>query len=217
MSCLRSEAVEAEIPAELIKALSEVELPTLGHFLESGFCTPRMVPLNAGPQMVGPARTLDLCEPDALAVNRALHSLRPGDVLVIRVAGGCHAPVGAVTAAAAIAQGAAGIVVDGPVTDAEALCRVQDRLPVFATGLTARTTKRSGRLGDEVLDCAVEIDGVTVSSGDLVLGDRQGILVLPPTGPGDEILQAALASDRGEPALLARIAAGEDLRELLPG
>ncbi|WCE40457.1 RraA family protein [Brevibacterium sp. BDJS002] len=209
--------MSAAIPAELIEALREVELPTLGHFLEEGFCTPRMVPINAGAQMVGPARTLDLREPDALAVNRALHGLNPGDVLVIRVASGIHAPVGAVTAAAAIAQGAAGIVVDGPVTDVCALHDVQDRLPVFATGLIARTTKRTGRLGDDVLDCAVDIDGVMVSPGDLVLGDRQGVLVLPPAGPGDEILQAALASDRGESALLARIAAGEDLRELLPG
>ncbi|MCF2573589.1 RraA family protein [Brevibacterium sp. UCMA 11754] len=209
--------MSAAISTELIEALREVELPTLGHFLEDGFCTPRMVPINEGPQMVGPARTLDLREPDALAVNRALHGLNPGDVLVIRVASGSHAPVGAVTAAAAIAKGAAGIVVDGPVTDADALRIVQDKLPVFATGLSARTTKRTGSLGDDALDCEVDIDGVMVKSGDLVLGDRQGVLVLPPAGPGDEILQAALASDRGEPALLARIAAGEDLRGLLPG
>lgn len=49
------------------------------------------------------------------------------------------------------------------------------------------------------------------------LGDRQGVLVLPPEGPGDEILQAALDSDRSEPALLAKIAAGEDLRGSVPG
>ena len=184
---------------------------------EPGFCTPRMIPINSGPQMVGTARTLDLREPDALAVNRVLHALTPGDVLVIQVAGGLHAPVGAVTAAAAIAQGAAGIVVEGPVTDASALCDVQDRLPVFATGLTARTTKRTGHLGDDVLDCEVKVDGVTVRPGDLVLGDRQGVLVLPPEGPGDEILRAALESDQGETSLLARIAAGEDLRVLLSG
>nr|WP_275901963.1 RraA family protein [Brevibacterium zhoupengii] len=201
----------------MLAALREVELPTLGHFLEDGFCSQTMAPINAGPQMVGVARTLDLREPDALAVNRALHALAPGDVLVIRVAGGLHAPVGAVTAAAAIAQGAAGMVVDGPVTDVVALRAVQDQLPVFATGLTARTTKRSGNLGDGVLDCEVEVGGVKVRPGDLVLGDAQGVLVLPPDGPGDEILQAALDSDRGEGELLAKIAAGGDLRVLLPG
>lgn len=203
---------------ELIEALKSVEIPTLGHFLEDGFCEQDLRPINSGPQMVGRARTLDLTQPDAFAVNRALLALEPGDVLVIRVAGRGHAPVGAVTAHAAIAQGAAGIVVDGPVTDQAALRELQDRLPVFATGLTARTTKRSGALAGEAdgaLDRAIEIAGVTVRPGDLVLGDAQGVLVLGPEGPGDEVLDAALASDAAEPALVARIESGEPLSAIL--
>ncbi|GAA1574947.1 RraA family protein [Leucobacter aridicollis] len=203
---------------ELIAALRRVEIPTLGHFLEEGFCDQDLRPVNSGPQLVGRARTLDLTEPDAFAVNRALLALAPGDVLVIRVAGRGHAPVGAVTAHAAIAQGAAGIVVDGPVTDQAALRELQDRLPVFATGLTARTTKRSGALSgetDEALDRVVEVAGVSVRPGDLVLGDAQGILILPPDGPGDDVLDAALASDAAEPALVARIASGEPLSAIL--
>lgn len=203
---------------ELIEALKRVEIPTLGHFLEEGFCDQDLRPINSGPQMVGRARTLDLTQPDAFAVNRALLALEHGDVLVIRVAGRGHAPVGAVTAHAAIAQGAAGIVVDGPVTDQAALRELQDRLPVFATGLTARTTKRSGALAGEpdgALDRPIEIAGVTVRPGDLVLGDAQGILVLGPEGPGDEVLDAALASDAAEPALVARIESGEPLSAIL--
>lgn len=203
---------------ELIAALRRVEIPTLGHFLEEGFCDQDLRPMNSGPQLLGRARTLDLTEPDAFAVNRALLALAPGDVLVIRVAGRGHAPVGAVTAHAAIAQGAAGIVVDGPVTDQAALRELQDRLPVFATGLTARTTKRSGALAGETdgaLDRAIEVAGVSVRPGDLVLGDAQGILILPPDGPGDDVLDAALASDAAEPALVARIASGEPLSAIL--
>lgn len=203
---------------ELVAALKSVEIPTLGHFLEEGFCDQDLRPMNSGPQLVGRARTLDLTEPDAFAVNRALLALEPGDVLVIRVAGRGHAPVGAVTAHAAIAQGAAGIVVDGPVTDQAALRELQDRLPVFATGLTARTTKRSGTLAGEAdgaLDRVIEVAGVSVRPGDLVLGDAQGILILPPEGPGDEVLDAALASDAAEPALVARIASGEPLSAIL--
>ena len=203
---------------ELIAALRRVEIPTLGHFLEEGFCDQDLRPMNSGPQLVGRARTLDLTEPDAFAVNRALLALAPGDVLVIRVAGRGHAPVGAVTAHAAIAQGAAGIVVDGPVTDQAALRELQDRLPVFATGLTARTTKRSGALAGETdgaLDRVIEVAGVSVRPGDLVLGDAQGILILPPEGPGNDVLDAALASDAAEPALVARIASGEPLSAIL--
>lgn len=203
---------------ELIEALKTVEIPTLGHFLEEGFCDQDLRPVNSGPQLVGRARTLDLTKPDAFAVNRALLALEPGDVLVIRVAGRGHAPVGAVTAHAAIAQGAAGIVVDGPVTDQAALRELQDQLPVFSTGLTARTTKRSGELANEpngALDRTIEIAGQTVRPGDLVLGDAQGVLILPPEGPGDDVLDAALASDAAEPALVARIASGEPLAAIL--
>lgn len=199
---------------ELIAALRSVELPTLGHFLEEGFCDQRIAPVGDPSQLVGVARTLDLRAPDALAVNAALLALRPGDVLVICVRGGRHAPVGAVTAAAAIARGAAGIVVDGPVTDAPTLRATAQRLPVFARGLTARTTKRTGVLSG-VLDLEIEVGGVLVRPGDLVLGDAHGVLVLPPAGPGEEVLQAALASDRAEPELLARIASGETLDSLL--
>ena len=208
----------AKTNPELLDALRSVEIPTLGHFLEEGFCGQELRPVNRGPQLVGPARTLDLTEPDAFAVNRALLAIEPGEVLVIRVAGRAHAPVGAVTAHAAIARGAAGIVVDGPVTDEDALRELQDRLPVFATGLTARTTKRSGALAgepDAAQGRAIEIAGVTVRQGDLVLGDAQGVLVLPPEGPGTEVLAAALASDAAEPALIARIHSGEPLEQIL--
>lgn len=200
----------------LLALLCEVELPTLGHFLEDGFCGPELAAVNSGPQMVGVARTLDLREPDALAVNAAVLTLAPGDVLVIRVAGGRHAPVGAVTAAAVIARGAAGIVVDGPVTDVRALREVQDRLPVFARGLTARTTKRIGTVDGTAFNREIEVGGVVVRPGDIVLGDTQGVLVLPPEGPDPAILERAFASDLAEPELLARISAGEALESLLP-
>lgn len=205
-------------PEQLMEALRTVEIPTLGHVLEEGFCSQELRPINSGPQLVGPARTLDLVAPDALAVNRALLALQPGDVLVIRVHGRAHAPVGAVTAHLAIAQGAAGIVVDGPVTDLEALRAVQDRLPVFATGLTARTTKRTGEValsGNGGLDQTIDVAGVTVRPGDLVMGDAQGVLVLPPEGPDPQVLDDALASDAAEPALIARIQSGEPLDQIL--
>lgn len=200
----------------LLDALRRVELPTLGHFLEEGFVDPRVAAITRSPQLVGFARTLDLREPDAYAVNRALLETHPGEVLVIRVAGGAHAPVGAVTASAAIARGIAGIVVDGPVTDAQALQASQDQLAVYATGLTARTTKRSGALPASAVGSPVVIGGVQVANGDLVLGDEHGVLVLSGGRIDPEVLDAALTSDRDEPELLARIAAGEPLASVLP-
>lgn len=195
-----------------LERLDAVELPTLGHFVEEGFCAPRIQRLTGSGSVRGRAVTVDLIEPDAHAVNRGLLAARAGDVLMIRVASGRHAPIGAVTAAAAAARGIAAIVVDGPVTDAEALRAAP--FPVHATGWAAMTTKRlatsSATTGEPT-----EIGDVTVATGDVVLLDEHGILVLPGGHIDEEIVAAAEASDAAEPALLARIAAGEDLATLL--
>jgi 4-hydroxy-4-methyl-2-oxoglutarate aldolase len=198
----------------LLEALADVELPTLGHFLEDGFCDARIRPFGKVSRMAGPAVTVDLTRPDAIAVNHAVLRLEPGSVLVIRVRSGRHAPVGAVTTAAAIARGAAGIVVDGPVTDAAALRETADVLPVFGCGVTALTTKRLGTELDGI-GRPVEIGGVTVSTGDIVAGDENGVIVLAPGMVQPDVFEAALRSDLGEPELIRRIRRGDPLERLL--
>ncbi|MCH1881798.1 RraA family protein [Agrococcus sp. ARC_14] len=199
--------------AALVAALAHVELPTLGHTLEEGFCGPGVRPVGEVRRTAGIARTLDLVEPDALAVNEALLALQPGEMLVIAVGSGVHAPVGAVTSAAARARGAAGIVVGGPVTDVRALAEASADLPVWSTGATARTTKR---LGAPVrLDVPVRIGDAEVHPGDVVAGDEHGVLVLRPAAIEQRLLDDARASDEAEPALLASLAAGEPLENLL--
>ena len=199
--------------AALVAALQHVELPTLGHTLEEGFCGPAIQPVGAVRRTAGVARTLHLVEPDALAVNEALLALQPGEMLVIAVASGVHAPVGAVTAAAARARGAAGIVVGGPVTDVRALAAASVDLPVWSSGITARTTKRLGR--PVLLDVPVVIGGAEVRPGDVVAGDEHGVLVLRPESVDRSLLDEARAADAAEPDLLARIAAGAPLDTLI--
>ncbi|MEI7055745.1 hypothetical protein WBG06_08000 [Nocardioides sp. CCNWLW239] len=201
-----------------LAALAEVEVPTLGHFLEDGFCDPGIVRVQPEARpMAGIAHTLHLRTPDALAVNRALRELPAGAVLVIEVAGGAHAPVGAVTAAVAVARQAGGIVVEGPVTDAAQLRRsaVADQLPVYSRGLTSRTTKRLGT-SLEGLHRPVRVGGVTVRDGDIVLGDENGVLFLDPAGIDPAVIERARRSDEAEPALLDQISRGADLARLLP-
>ena len=198
----------------LLQALSQVELPTLGHFLEDGFCDAGIRPLGEVHRMAGPAVTVDLTEPDAIAVNRALAILQAGEVLVIRVHGGRHAPVGAVTAAAAIARGAAGVVIDGPVTDVAELRGASGQLPIFARGVTALTTKQLGTAVAGV-GSPVEVGGVTVANGDVVAGDQNGVVAFTPGSVAPELLAAARRSDRDEPALLARIRSGEPLEQII--
>lgn len=196
----------------LVRALEAVSFPTLGHYLEHGFADHGIRAQVAGVKIVGRAVTLKLPSPDAIAVNRALAELVDGDVLVIDMNGDhAHAPVGAVTACAALVAGAKAIVVDGVVTDVLELRTTG--LPVFARGTSLLTTKRIDA-GDAVFSEPVLCGGVFVQPGDLVLADDNGVLFLD-AGTAAEVIDKALASDRAEPTLLARLRAGEPLREVL--
>lgn len=197
---------------DLIAKLREVSFATLGHFLESGFVSHEVRAMVPGGRIVGQAVTLRLAEPDAIAVNRALIALQPGDVLVIDMAGDhTHACVGAVTQFAARCAGAAGIIVDGVVTDINELRTCQ--LPVFARGTTQLTTKLIGSPTSQVngpVNCA----GVKVHPGDFVLADDNGVLILP-AEQLTTVIDKALQSDLNEPDLLARLRNGEPLQKVL--
>ena len=196
----------------LLQDLTAVSYPTIGHFLENGFVSPAIQSLLVGVKVAGPAVTVRIADHDAIAMNRALLALRPGDVLVVDMQGDHRrAAVGAVTAAAAVAQGAAAVVVDGVATDLLELR--QTGLPVFARGTSCLTTKRVHGTGSAV-SVPVQCGGVRVNPGDLVLGDDNGLIVLSPEAAAG-VLAQALASDAAEPVILARIAAGEPLESIL--
>lgn len=196
----------------LLPALAAVSYPTIGHFLEDGFLDPAIQSLLDGVKVAGSAVTVRIADNDAIAMNHALLALRPGDVLVVDMSGDHrHAPIGAVTAAAAAAQGAAAVVVDGMATDVLELR--ETGLPVFARGTSCLTTKRVHGSGSAV-NVPVQCGGVTVNPGDLVLGDDNGVVVLSPEA-AERVLQQALDSDAAEPELLARINGGESLAGIL--
>ena len=200
------------VNAGLGEGLGAVSFPTIGHFLEDGFVDPAIRSLLDGVKVAGPAVTVRVAENDAYAMNRALLELYPGAVLVVDMSGDHrHAPVGAVTAAAATAQGAAGVVVDGVATDILELRTTG--LPVFARGTSCLTTKRVRSAGSAV-NVPVQCGGVQVNPGDWVLGDDNGVIILSAEAAAN-VLGLALDSDAAEPALLARIEAGEPLESVL--
>ncbi|MEW1797573.1 MULTISPECIES: RraA family protein [Streptomyces] len=200
--------------AALLARAAEVDFPTLGHFLEQGFLDLSVQRLGLARRMIGIAATLALHEPDAATVNRAIVALRPGEVLVIDTGGDhTHAVVGAVTAAAARARGASGIVVDGAVTDIDALQDPRTGLPVHARGTTCLTTKRlDGERGHRQVP--VEVGGARIEPGDVILGDANGVIALAPDTLAG-VLHLTERSDRAEPGLLRRIGEGAPLDEIL--
>lgn len=204
--------MQATPDSSLLRSLESVSFPTLGHFMENGFADHRLRAMVPNVKVTGRAVTLKLLSPDAIPVNRALSQLKPGDVLVIDMSGNhSHAPVGAVTACAALNAGAKGIIVDGVVTDLLELRSTG--LPVFARGTSLLTTKKRDTMSS-LFNEPVVCGGVVVRPGDIVLADDNGVLFAEASALA-AVIDQALASDHAEPALLARLNAKAPLHEVL--
>jgi 4-hydroxy-4-methyl-2-oxoglutarate aldolase len=134
----------------------------------------RIVALQPGMKLAGPAFTVDVRPGDNLMIHAAIALARPGDVLVIDGKGDVTAALmGALMMNACKVRKLAGVVVDGAVRDREELESL--RFPVFAVGTNPNgpTKNVAGRIGT-----LVSCGGVTVSPGDLVVADVDGVVVL---------------------------------------
>ena len=196
----------------LLERLSSVTVPTIGHFLEDGFLDSAITRLAGSGTVVGPARTVRIAGNDAIAMNHAILALEPGEVLVVSMCGDHrHAPLGAVTAAAIVARGGLGVIVDGVVTDIGDLRA--SGLTVHARGTACLTTKRHyGK--DSEHGTPVECGGVRVATGDLVLASDDGVASLTHKAAAG-VVHLAQESDAAEPELLRRIRTGEPLESIL--
>ncbi len=179
-------------------------------------------PLDPGMRLVGTARTLrylpgreDLVASrggGANAQKRAFDSLREGDVLVISARGEADAgTLGDIVALRARVRGAAGVVTDGAVRDHDAVAGLG--LPVFAAGAHPAVLGRRHVPWD--VDVAVACGGTTVEPGDVVVGDGDGVVVIPPALVA-EVADAALAQEDEERWVAEQVAAGHALDGLFP-
>jgi regulator of RNase E activity RraA len=117
----------------------------------------------------------------------AVDALPAGSVGMIAATGNCSAAMwGELLASRAISRGAIGVVVDGAVRDLGGLQALD--FPTFAVGMSAADAK--GRLSVVSHGLPVRCGGVRVDAGDLVLGDLDGIIVIPHSR-ADEALQLA--------------------------
>lgn len=132
-------------------------------------------PLDPAMQMVGSAFTVWTRPCDNLVIYKALEMAQAGDVLVIATHGYTINSVwGELTTLIGRARGLAGVVTDGVVRDSQEI--VQIGLPVFARGLTPNSPFKDG---PGKVNLPVECGGVIVRPGDVVVGDADGVVVVP--------------------------------------
>jgi len=162
-------------------------------------------PLASSMRLAGPAFTVHVPAFDNLWIHRAVYEASEGDILVICTSGGVEAGYwGDILNEAAMAQRLGGLVIDGGVRDSAGL--IQHPFPVFSNGVSIRGTVK-GRESIAWLRQPVRIGEIIVGQGDLVVGDADGVVVIPARQAG-QALEAGGRRESDEREKLMRIRAG---------
>ncbi|MBF6384131.1 fumarylacetoacetate hydrolase family protein [Nocardia farcinica] len=178
--------------------------------------------MRPGTKLVGTAKTLrfvpnreDLFRSHGGGYNaqkRAFDAVAPGEVIVIEARGERGSgTLGDVLALRAKARGAAGIVTDGGVRDYAAVAEIG--VPVFSQGPHPAVLGRK-HVPWEV-DVAVACGGATVLPGDVIVGDDDGVIVIP-ADIAEEVADAALAQETEDAWVAEQVAAGHPVDGLFP-
>ena len=168
-----------------------------------GICGVHRVPGGGWPRAAGPALTVRTRPGDNLVVHRALDLAEPGDVLVVDGGGALdRALLGELMTRWATARGLAALVVDGAVRDVEGLAA--GPLPVLARGINHLGPYK---VGPGEIGGPVHAGGTVVRSGDVVVTDADGVVVVPRERLA-EVVAAGERQLRAEEAVSADIAAG---------
>ncbi|MFV0463991.1 MAG: RraA family protein [Nostocoides sp.] len=177
---------------------------------------PGISPMTAADRAAGRAHTAsfvpderDSDDPYGPAID-FIDGLTPGSMAVIATGGDNRTAYwGELFSAAALGHGCAGTVTDGPSRDlpkVEALA-----YPLFSAG--SRPVDYRARMAIVSVGSPVEVGGVTVSPGDLVLADRDGVVAVPQTLEREALARAAERM-RAESSVLAELLGGASLRQV---
>jgi len=170
---------------------------------------PAIRPVWTGAFVAAPAFPL-VCSPgDNLAIHIAMERAPRGSVLVVATSDFVAGYWGEVLTVAAEAAGVAGIIIDGGVRDIAALAK--RRFPAFSRGISMRgTIKKSAPSVGKPITFA----GLQVAPGDLVVGDDDGVMILPSSAV-ESALAAAEQRARHEAEMMEKLQTGSTTLELL--
>jgi regulator of RNase E activity RraA len=176
---------------------------------------PRIRPLSSDTKVAGVARTVTCLATDRVPADSddwyrgelaAVDALGPGDVMVVSTCEGSY--WGELLATASRSRGARGIVADAYARDTLALIAMG--FPTFVAGIHCADSL--GRIDVHASGDDIECGGVAVSDGDLILGDHDGVVVVP-TAVAEEVIGLAEEKVSGESLVRERLEEGMSVSE----
>ena len=175
-----------------------------------GMVDPGIRPAWRGARVCGRAITVECPPADNLMLHIAVANAQPGAVIVATAGGYLLAGAwGEILTEAARARGIAGLVIDGAVRDIDAIEAL--RFPVFSRGLAigSCTKEQPGRI-----DVPIQLGDAMVSTGDLVFGNTDGVVIIEQSKIED-VYEAAVARRNRESEIIAGLRKGQTTVELL--
>lgn len=166
-------------------------------------------PIDPKSRMLGRAVTVQCYPGDNLALHQGIYAAEPGDVLILDCHGYTEAGhFGDIMALACQVRGIAGVVIDGSCRDSEDIKELG--LPVFVRGFNPSGTVKAS-LGK--VNVPVTCGGVRVNHGDMILGDCDGVVVVP-REKEDQVFEKAQAKFAKEEKLVEELKAGKTTLEI---
>jgi 4-hydroxy-4-methyl-2-oxoglutarate aldolase len=139
-----------------------------------GAANGRIRPLRQGMKLAGPALTVEVRPGDNLMIHAAMQLARPGDVLVIDGKGDLNsALMGTLMFSACKKLGIAGVVIDGAARDSADIEGLGFAVFCVGTCPNGPTKNVAGRIGHRIA-----VGGVPVHSGDFILADDDGVVIV---------------------------------------
>ena len=207
-------AVKQEDQQRFERIQATLYTPVIGDILDTlglwhQFLPQPIQPLDTGMRLVGRAMPVQIV--DAWGVQSspfgrmtdALDSLEPGEIYVVTGGSLNCAAWGEIMTATAKTRGAAGAIVDGFHRDTPRV--LEQDWPVFSRGRFAQDAGVRSKVAE--FRCPVEIGGVLISPGDLIIADLDGVVVVP-RRVEDEVIEKALEKASGEKVVRKAIEAG---------
>ena len=166
-------------------------------------------PLIPGVRIAGSARTVRIKPGQNGAIHRAVHKAEPGDILVVDGGGSLRwGPFGDLLAEGCKVKGMVGAVLDCAIRDSTDIAALG--FQVFCRGFHPEATAKTDP-GET--DIPVKVGGVVVGPADILVGDDDGVVVIPAT-IATLVLASVGAVAQREKTIRARILAGETTHEI---